>query len=753
MKSQRGASHTLRKPIKNRLTEAGVIALVSVGLYLILSLFTYNPNDPSWANTHAFESATNWGGGVGAWLAHTMYFLFGMPAIIFPFVCFFVARDMIRVKEAMHYGAQMAGFGLVLISTCGLARLHFTQGSLPATAGGVIGDYAAIGFLNVFGLIGATMLLLALFAVSLPLVTTCSWLRVIDMLGLFTLRLTEQLMKLPQRYDDWRAGQDAKIKRVADVKKHIVRSGSKKKIKLEPKITPLKESARVQKEKQIPLLGAADSFALPRLGLLDMPQKKTDQLNAAALQSLAELLQIKLADFGVDAQVVEVLPGPVITRMELSLGPGVKSSTVTNLENDLARALSKPSIRVQEVVPGKSVIGIELPNEVREIVSLKEILSSDAYEKATSPLTLALGKEVAGEPVLMDLAKMPHLLIAGTTGSGKSVLVHAVLMSMLFRSGPEDVRLVLVDPKMLELNVYNDIPHLLTPVITDVTQSRNALSWVVNEMERRYRLMSALNVRNISSYNRTVKKADDEGKPLKNPLTDSDSDSSESEKEETLKKMPYIVVVIDEFADMIMVIGKQVEQIIARLAQKARAAGIHLILATQRPSVDVITGLVKANIPARIALQVSSKTDSRTIIDRNGAEQLLGQGDMLYVDPATSVPVRVHGAFVSDEEVLAVTSSLKKNKPMDYIESIVQEQPDTLSNGGGGNDEQDPLYDEALAIIIESKRTSISYLQRRLRVGYNRAARLIEDMESAGAVSPPQPDGTRDIYATDHPKE
>lgn len=740
----RGAS--LKSPAGERLFEAGLIVLIAFGLYLVVALLSYDVADPSWANNRPREAAANWGGLFGAQLSHTLFFLFGSPAGILPLMCFVAARNLWRDKaEAWpHHVTQSAGILLIMIGSCGLASIHFAAGDLPATAGGIIGYYTAAGFLGVFGLIGSTLLLLSLLAVSLPMAASYSWLQLLDVLGFVALRLWEEAFKVPQRYDDWQAGRAAKVHRDTAVQRYKQRpriAPTKEKIKVEPKIQTIKEGKRSKGEKQIPLLEKSGGFELPKLDLLDMPsQNAADKMSNAALKSLAELLQVKLADFGVDAEVVEVLPGPVVTRMELSLAPGVKASRVSNLESDLARALSKPSVRVQEVVPGKSVIGIELPNETREIVSLQQILSSDAYEKASSVLTLALGKGIAGEPVLTDLAKMPHLLVAGTTGAGKSVAVHAMLMSLLFRSSPEEVRLLLVDPKMLELNVYNGIPHLLTQVITDVTQAKNALSWVVNEMESRYRLMSELGVRNIGSYNREVKRAADAGKPLTRPV-------DEGETGEELKAMPYIVVVIDEFADMVMVIGKQVEQMIARLAQKARAAGIHLILATQRPSVDVITGLIKANIPSRIALQVSSKTDSRTIIDCNGAEQLLGQGDMLFLSPSSATPERVHGAYVSDHEVHAVAGALKKGAQTNYIDAVVREQP--TGDGDGGDD---PLYNEALAIVIESEKTSISYLQRRLRVGYNRAARLLEDMEAAGAVSPLRPDGTRDIYASAAPE-
>ena len=735
--------------MRPRLIEAGVIALIAAGLYVLVALFSYHPGDPSWANTNAFDSARNLAGGVGSWLAYTLFFIFGAIAYIFPLACFCIARDLFRPEERgySHYVMQVSGFCLTAIGLCGLTSLHFAADVLPATMGGVVGHLTAIGFLNVFGLLGATLLLIALFAVSVPLATGYSWLKVFDIVGLMSLRLWRELSKLPERCESWYAGNKASKRRcqAVDAYKEKQRRKGKTKVKIEPSVKEgsLGKGKRIQKEKQMPLLDNHDGYALPPIDTLEDVVSEPDAHDKEVLENLAELLQVKLSDFGIDAKVEEVLPGPVITRMELSLAAGVKASRVSSLEKDLARALSLPCVRVLEVVPGKSVVGIELPNAKREMVSLKELVASSAYEKASSPLTLVLGKDIAGKPVLADLAKMPHLLVAGTTGAGKSVALHSMLMSMLFRAKPETLRLLLIDPKMLELSVYRDIPHLLTPVVTDVQEATNALAWVVEEMETRYRLMSGFNVRNIGSFNRKVEEAKKKGEPLMRPTAEAEAIPNDASREE-VEALPYIVVVIDELADMIMTAGKNVEQMIARLAQKARAAGIHLILATQRPSVDVITGLIKANIPSRIAFRVSSKTDSRTIVDQNGAEQLLGQGDMLYLAPGTSFLERVHGAFVSDSEVNKVTDLLRESAKPDYIETVTR--PPAGASGGGDGGEVDALFDEAVAIVAETQRASISYLQRRLRVGYNRAARLVEEMEAAQIIGPVNSNGTREIH-------
>jgi DNA segregation ATPase FtsK/SpoIIIE and related proteins len=499
---------------------------------------------------------------------------------------------------------------------------------------------------------------------------------------------------------------------------------------------------------------------LPPLNLLDPPPPGVRRMSEEDLQQMSDLVERKLADFGVTAEVEAVHPGPVVTLFELSLAPGTKASKVTGLAKDLARALSTISVRVVEVIPGKSVIGLEIPNAEREIVYLSEILRSEAYDSSKSPLTLSLGKDIVGEPVVADLAKMPHALIAGTTGSGKSVAINTMILSLLYKASPEEVRLIMVDPKMLELSVYEGIPHLLTPVVTDMKDAANALRWCVAEMERRYRLMAALGVRNIGGFNKKVREALEAGEPIKDPLFQPEPDplAEEAPQAPDLVPLPYIVVIIDELADMMMVVGKKVEELIARLAQKARAAGIHLLLATQRPSVDVITGLIKANIPSRIAFQVSSRVDSRTILDQMGAEHLLGHGDMLFLPPGTSIPRRVHGAFVDDHEVHRVVAHLKQLGEPEYIEEIVQEPSEPIPGlspeaAGVDTEDTDPLFDEAVAIVTESRRASISGVQRRLKIGYNRAARLVEEMERVGIVSAPDERGNRQVLAPPPPKD
>ena len=494
---------------------------------------------------------------------------------------------------------------------------------------------------------------------------------------------------------------------------------------------------------------------LPPLALLDDPPEQAEGYSKDSLEAMSRLVELKLKDFGIEVEVKSVSPGPVITRFELDPAPGVKVSQIANLAKDLARSLSIVSVRVVEVIPGKSYVGLEIPNENRALVTLGEILKSRAYDDLASPLTLALGKDIAGNSVVADLAKMPHLLIAGTTGSGKSVGINAMILSLLYKSQPEHVRLIMIDPKMLELSVYEDIPHLLAPVVTDMKEAANSLRWCVAEMDRRYRLMAALGVRNIGGYNRKVSDAIAAGEPIKDPtFTPPPFEDEEKPVEHpTLQPLPYIVVIIDELADMMMIVGKKVEELIARLAQKARASGIHMILATQRPSVDVITGLIKANVPTRIAFQVSAKVDSRTILDQQGAENLLGHGDMLYLPPGTSMPVRVHGAFVADHEVHQVVDHLKKSGKPRYLDEIL-EGPSSPTPGLTGIDpaqaesgdaEADPLYDQAVQVVMETRKASISGVQRRLKIGYNRAARMVESMEAAGLVGPLQPNGTREI--------
>jgi len=526
--------------------------------------------------------------------------------------------------------------------------------------------------------------------------------------------------------------------------------------RIEPNIGPIEPSLRLEKERQVPLFEPPPDTVLPPLSLLDPPTASGETVSTAALEAMSRQVEMKLLDFGIEVQVVAVHPGPVVTRFELQPAPGLKVSRITNLAKDLARSLSVISVRIVEVIPGKSVIGLEIPKERRELVVLSEILKSREYDKTTSPLTLALGKDISGHPVVVDLARMPHLLVAGTTGSGKSVALNAMILSLLYKATPADVRLVMVDPKMLELSVYQGIPHLLAPVVTDMKEAANALRWSVAEMDRRYQIMSALGVRNIAGFNRKVKESAAKGHPIPDPLSKPDLIDEEAEVP-SLEPLPYIVVVVDELADMMMIVGKKVEELIARLAQKARASGIHLILATQRPSVDVITGLIKANIPTRIAFQVSSRVDSRTILDQMGAEQLLGHGDMLYMPPGTGTPVRLHGAFVADHEVHRVVDNLRGHGAPDYVDGVLDGGPEegaglAAGDNGEAGGESDPLYDQAVRIVTESRRASISGVQRRLKIGYNRAARMIEEMERAGIVGELQPNGSREVLAPPPPE-
>jgi S-DNA-T family DNA segregation ATPase FtsK/SpoIIIE len=495
---------------------------------------------------------------------------------------------------------------------------------------------------------------------------------------------------------------------------------------------------------------------IPPLSLMDDVKPTNVGFSAEFLEEMSRQLEVILNDFSITAQVMDVQPGPVVTRFEIQLAPGVKVSKVTNIAKDLARALSTISVRVVEIIPGKPYIGLEIPNENKQIVYLGEVIRSKKFDKSKSPMTMALGMDISGQPAVADLAKMPHLLAAGTTGSGKSVAVNAMILSLLYKSGPKDVRLIMIDPKMLELSVYDGIPHLLCPVVTDMKEAANSLKWAVAEMDRRYKLMAALGVRNIAGFNTKVEAGIKNDEPLRDPLFVQDPGAGKMQAE-LLEKLPYIVIIIDELADMMMIVGKKVEELIARLAQKARASGIHLILATQRPSVDVITGLIKANIPSRIAFQVSSKIDSRTIIDQMGAEALLGHGDMLYLPSGAPMPVRIHGAFVDDHEVHKVVNFLKQTGEPDYLEEIGQEIPDESDGSGdagaGGGGETDQLYDQAVKIVTESRRASISGVQRRLKIGYNRAARLIEEMEAAGIVSSPESNGQREVLAPPPPKD
>ena len=752
-----------------RLREGLLIAVAAACAYLLVSLGSYSPADPGWSATGDGAGVRNLGGPTGAWLADVSFSLVGYLAYLFPLLLayraalLFAERDRPVAFSGVVVAIRAVGLVLVMASGTGLAAVNLGQAvGLPQGAGGIVGQAIGSAMLDAFNAFGARLILVAVFLFGMTIFTDLSWLRLMDRLGALAINgageARRQLLGLWDRQRDRRAREKQLEARRQVIDEHVARERKRTPPKIKPLKPPPEKSDRVEREKQVPLFDAPVTGELPPLELLDAANRDASLgYSPEALEKLSKLLELKLADFGVSAEVTAVYPGPVITRFEIQPAAGVKVSRISNLAKDLARSLAVISVRVVEVIPGKSVVGIEIPNEHREIVNFREVLSSRAFDQSRSALTLALGHDISGEPVTADLARMPHLLVAGTTGSGKSVGVNAMLLSLLYKSTPADVRMILVDPKMLELSVYDGIPHLLTPVITDMKDAANGLRWCVAEMERRYKLMAALGVRNLAGYNRKVAEAFKAGAPITDPLWVPDQLSMTPVDEQTaptLEKLPAIVVVIDEFADMMMIVGKKVEELIARIAQKARAAGIHLILATQRPSVDVITGLIKANIPTRIAFQVSSKVDSRTILDQGGAEQLLGHGDMLYLPPGTGLPVRVHGAFVSDDEVHRVVADWKRRGEPAYIEGLLDEGSATpvtagelQSEAAEGDDENDALYDEAVHYVTKSRRASISSVQRKLRIGYNRAARLIETMEMAGVVSPMGSNGQREVIA------
>jgi S-DNA-T family DNA segregation ATPase FtsK/SpoIIIE len=755
--------------VSRGLRESAVLAIGVVALVMLVALASYNASDPGFSSTGSTDHAVqNRIGPFGAYLASLLFFLFGKPAYLFPIMlgvaCFVMFRQSPEEEGRTRFNTavRIGGFTLMLIASCGLATLHWSAGSLPATAGGVVG-HVGKGLESAMSFLGATLLLLTAWMAGVSLAFGVSWLTIIDRIGAGIWNFVGWIKARRSVARDVAVGVEAKKARVEAAKVEEKKAAARVKPRIEAPAPVVEKSERVEKERQVPLFDAPKAGELPPLKLLDDPPARESGYSQEALEAMSRLVELKLKDFGVEVEVVAVQPGPVVTRFEMRPAPGVKVSQITGLAKDLARSLSAISVRVVEVIPGKSVMGLEIPNEKREIVTLGEIIKSKSYDDVQSPLALALGKDIGGNPVTADLAKMPHLLVAGTTGSGKSVAINAMILSLLYKSTAEHVRLIMIDPKMLELSVYEGIPHLLAPVVTDMKHAANALRWCVAEMERRYQLMAALGVRNISGFNRKVKDAIDAGKPIRDPVMTAmaaNDPTLDQSKIQDLVPLPYIVVIIDELADMMMIVGKKVEELIARLAQKARASGIHLVLATQRPSVDVITGLIKANIPTRIAFQVSARVDSRTILDQMGAEALLGHGDMLYLPAGTSVPTRVHGAFVSDAEVHRVVEVLKKTGAPNYIEDILDGPSAPLpgisgegGEGGGGGDsgEQDALYDEAVKIVTSERKPSISYVQRRLKIGYNRAARLLESMEQAGVVGPLQPNGSREILAAAPP--
>jgi len=785
-KGRRQAKETLAEstPISEQLQralrESALFIFGFIAIYMVLALVSYHPADPGWSRSGVIDgSISNLGGPMGAWFADVFLILFGYWAYLFPimlaFSGFLIFQDARQNNPFDQRGFLFCsiGFFLTLSAGCGLASLHdhAMVSSLPIDAGGILGDLIAGIMEKLFSFLGATILLLAVFFSGFTLFTNLSWFKLMDLTGGMTIWVINKNINAVYKVKTWILSLKVAMDDRRDARKDtshltpkVISNNLKRNIKIAdtgmqmkkaPKIAPTikqKQSVRSERERQVPLFANTSNAVLPPLSLLDEPGEHIERLSDEALQAISRTLEIKLADFGITVEVESVHPGPVVTRFEIQPAPGVKVSQITNLAKDLARSLSTISVRVVEVIPGKTTIGIEIPNENREIVRLSETFKAPVFSDAKSPLTLALGKDISGEPIVADLAKMPHLLVAGTTGSGKSVALNAMILSLLYNATPEDVRLIMIDPKMLELSIYDDIPHLLSPVVTDMSEASSALRWCVAEMEQRYKLMSALKVRNIAGYNRKVKDAIAAKTPIKDPLHPKDSEVEADD----LNTLPYIVVVVDELADMMMVVGKKVEELIARLAQKARAAGIHLILATQRPSVDVLTGLIKSNIPTRVAFQVSSKVDSRTILDQMGAEQLLGHGDMLYMPPGTAVPIRVHGAFVDDHEVQNVVENLKLNGKPQYEDEVLNGRPEPdpgLAMVTEQDVESDPLYDQAVRIVTETRRASISGVQRRLKIGYNRAARMVEAMEHAGLVSELGSNGQREVLAPPPPQD
>jgi S-DNA-T family DNA segregation ATPase FtsK/SpoIIIE len=741
-------------------TEIRWILQVALCVFLLMALISYNRHDPGWTHAAQVERISNWAGRVGAWTSDVLLLLFGLSA--YWWVVLLVRRISANYQRITNpdaaddddkprdngWIAEAFAFVLVLLASNGIEALRMwsLKVQLPRAPGGVVGEAVAGAMSHAFGFTGGTLLLLIALAIGLSLYFRFSWLAVAERVGGAILSAVNVAKLRREAERDRKLGEAAAVRREGKVEEERVRIEDHEPVTIVPPVVTPAKSERVERERQVPLFtDLPGDSTLPPVSLLDPAPKTQESISADTLEFTSRLIEKKLKDFGVEASVVAAYPGPVVTRYEIEPATGVKGSQIVNLAKDLARSLSLVSIRVVETIPGKNYMALELPNQRRQTVYLSEIIGSEVYAAAPSALTLSLGKDISGKPVCADLAKMPHLLVAGTTGSGKSVGINAMILSLLYKATAEQVRLILIDPKMLEMSVYEGIPHLLCPVVTDMRQAGHALNWTVAEMERRYKLMSKLGVRNLAGYNNKIDEAAKREEKIPNPF------SLTPEDPEPLGRLPNIVVVIDELADLMMVVGKKVEELIARIAQKARAAGIHLILATQRPSVDVITGLIKANVPTRIAFQVSSKIDSRTILDQMGAESLLGMGDMLYLPPGTGLPVRVHGAFVADDEVHRVVEKLKEQGEPNYVEGLLEggtADGDEGSAGAGTGEagaESDPLYDQAVEIVIKNRRASISLVQRHLRIGYNRAARLLEQMEQSGLVSAMSSSGNREI--------
>ena len=753
--------------VKNTLLNFLSFFLIAFSLYIFIALISHDSADPGFFYKTSSVTINNLGGPLGANVSDFLFTIFGLGSYLILAIGVVWALQTIFFNDPYNSKTKIivrvVSSVILLISFCSILEYYFLDNS-----GGYLGKIFFINISNVFGFVGSLIFLVIFIIPASSLSFNFSWLSTMDTVGGLLIKflnllklsffqvlnlISKYFVGLYERFKKTREINQIKKEEAENLKSKIVSSKKNNETSnknksldtpLQPDLPNTSELAikEVESKETIPET-PQEKTVMPSTELLDRALDDGSSLTEEELSQIASLLETKLEEFGIEATVESVLPGPVVTRFEIQPAPGTKASKITNIAQDIARSLSVSSVRVVEVIEGKSYVGIEIPNTNRKMVRLTEILSSQAFKKSPSNLTLALGHDISGNPVVVDLAKMPHLLVAGTTGSGKSVGVNAMLLSLLFKSDPKDVRLILIDPKMLELSVYDGIPHLLTPVITDMTDASNGLRWCVVEMDRRYKLMSLMGVRNLTGFNKKVEEAAANGKQIINPLHPED--------EEYLEVLPSIVVVVDEFADMMMLVGKKVEHLIARIAQKARAAGIHLILATQRPSVDVITGLIKANIPTRIGFQVSTKIDSRTILDQGGAEQLLGYGDMLYLPPGVGVPIRVHGAFVGDDEVHRVVNDWKSRAEPEYIDDIVSSAQETgpipgwSGSENSSSEDSDDLYDEAVSFVLESRRASISAVQRKLRIGYNRAARLIESMEEAGLVSEMSSNGSREV--------
>ena len=764
-RTAREPANTYTERLGHGAREALLLMSAALTIYLLMALISYSAGDPGWSARGFAGSVENLGGRAGAWFADVLLSLLGYMGFVLPWLVLYNGWMVFKGgRDASFRGLSLAirtiSLIIFLLSGCAVLDLIFggSPGALPQGQGGIVGSVIGVMLVNGFNVFGALWLLFALLVVSSSIGAGFSWLGIVERLGAWTLA---RCSGLQARFFAWREAKLAAKAARPEIREPVVPKLIKPKTQKPERKAPQFE-ARKEQQLPLPMEEAVDipvfdpdkDQPIPPLELLEYSRNAGHSFSKTELDEMSQQVQESLAHFGIEATVVAVEPGPVITRFEIDLAPGVKVSQVVNLAKDVARALSTASVRIVEVIPGKPYIGLEIPNQQPALVALREIFESPKYQQSGSALTLALGKDISGNVVVADLARMPHLLVAGATGAGKSVAINVMILSLLYRVTARDVRLIMIDPKMLELSVYEGIPHLLAPVVTDMKEAANALRWCVAEMERRYKLMAAVGVRNLAGFNKKVEEAEAAGRPMVDPMAKAEEGFEDEFEAPMLETLPQIVVIIDELADMMMVVGKKVEELIARIAQKARASGIHMILATQRPSVDVITGLIKANIPTRISFQVTSRVDSRTILDQMGAEALLGNGDMLFLPPGTALPKRVHGAFVDDPEVHKVVAWLKQTGTANYKEDILTTTVDAEPGGGGqaADAEADPLYDEAVQIVTQSRKASISWVQRRLRIGYNRAARLVEQMEASGVVGPLESNGAREVIAPPPPE-